>query len=245
MIMLRDVTLVLGPVVFSAFEIPDEISFGDTQRLTVHEIPGGTRVFDLLGPAPADISWSGIFSGTDAVVRAQLLDRLLTQGGLFPLVWGAFSYTVAIKNFSARFHNAAWIPYKLTVSVLQDNSTVNSSPTQSLINDALSDATTAASFAATAGTSLSGLQTALATPGATTLGTTAYVTANQMIGAAITTIDEGFAQADNAVSNYAVSGINSADQVSSMISAAGNESTLNWTSVYLGRLQSNMGRAGT
>ena len=36
--------LLLGPVLFQDFELPERISWGGKQRLTVHRLPGGTRV---------------------------------------------------------------------------------------------------------------------------------------------------------------------------------------------------------
>jgi hypothetical protein len=45
------VTLTLGGVVFADFEIPDSISSGGEQMLTVHKLPGGNRIIDALGHA--------------------------------------------------------------------------------------------------------------------------------------------------------------------------------------------------
>ena len=49
------IALTLGGVVFADFEIPDSINFGGEQVLSVHQLPGGTRVIDALGPSDAEI----------------------------------------------------------------------------------------------------------------------------------------------------------------------------------------------
>lgn len=51
--------LVLGPVVFQAFEVPERIRFGGKQRVAVHELFGGGRVVDAVGAEEGPIEWSG------------------------------------------------------------------------------------------------------------------------------------------------------------------------------------------
>jgi hypothetical protein len=86
--------LVLGPVLFADFEVPERIGFGGRQQLVIHQLPGGGRVIDALGRDDADISWSGFFSGEDAADRARVVDTLRAQGQPLPLIWDAFYYTV-------------------------------------------------------------------------------------------------------------------------------------------------------
>ena len=64
---MADVTLLLGPVAFQDFEVPCGVNFGGRQRLALHRLPGGSRVIDALGRDDAQISFSGIFSGSDAL----------------------------------------------------------------------------------------------------------------------------------------------------------------------------------
>ena len=70
---MSDIALLLGPVAFQDFELPANIGFGGEQRLAVHCLPGGARVIDVLGRDDAEITFSGIFSGSDATLRARTL----------------------------------------------------------------------------------------------------------------------------------------------------------------------------
>src|SRR5260370_40833549 len=106
--------LLLGPVLFQDFELPDRIAWGGAQRLAVHRLPGGIRVIDSLGRDDADISWSGVFTGPDAGLRARLLDLPRADGGLLPLAWSSFVYTAAIPRFDAEYPAENWTPYRTT-----------------------------------------------------------------------------------------------------------------------------------
>lgn len=59
---MSDIVLVLGPIAFADFEIPERIRFGGNQRLAVHQLPGGRRVVDALGRDDGEICWSGVFT---------------------------------------------------------------------------------------------------------------------------------------------------------------------------------------
>ena len=102
---MSDFSLTLGPVAFAGFELPSSITIGGRQRLAIHRLPGGIRVIDALGPDPADIAFSGIFTGPDAADRARLLDALRVTGASLPLAWDAFLYTVIIENFEADYRS--------------------------------------------------------------------------------------------------------------------------------------------
>ena len=117
---MSDFSLTLGPVAFAGFELPSSITIGGRQRLAIHRLPGGLRIIDALGPDPADIAFSGIFTGPDAADRARLLDTLRVAGATLPLAWDAFTYSVVIENFEADYRSPWWIPYRLTCSVLRD-----------------------------------------------------------------------------------------------------------------------------
>ena len=90
------------------------------QRLAVHGLPGGVRVIDALGRDDADIVWSGVFSGSDAAARARALDLMRAEGGFWPLTWDWFFYTVVIARFDADYTRSNWIPYRITCTVLRD-----------------------------------------------------------------------------------------------------------------------------
>ena len=243
--MLKDVTLVLGPVIFYGFEIPENIFFEDTQRIASHDLLGGTRIFDVMGPLPSDIRWSGIFSGESASSRAQLLDQILVQGTAIQLIWGSFTFTVVIRSFRTTFHNIGWIPYQISVAVLQDNTWPSMANVSSLAVDALSDASMATTFSALGGIVLENLTTAVSASGAVTLGTSAYNAANQVVSTAVSDTTSSFNAADSSIGQLSGLGVNSAADVATMIAAAENQAASNWAGVFLARLSSNMSRAGT
>lgn len=113
--------LILGPVALYGFEVPETITIGGAQRLAIHRLPGGARVIDALGPDDADIAWSGIASGPEAVARIRTLDTLRRAGLPLPLAWDANAYTVVISNFEADTVNPHWIPYRISCAVLRDD----------------------------------------------------------------------------------------------------------------------------
>lgn len=110
--------LVLGPLVFRGFEVPERIRFGGGQRLAVHALPGGGRVVDAMGAEEAPIEWSGVFSGPDAALRVRILERLRRGGGVLPLSWEGWRYSVLIERVTVEARNPAWIPYRLRLCVL-------------------------------------------------------------------------------------------------------------------------------
>lgn len=110
--------LVLGPVAFGAFEVPERIRFGGRQRLAVHALPGGGRVVDAMGADEGPIQWSGVFSGPRGAARVRLLDELRRGGQTLLLAWDGWRYSVVIEQFQAQSQNPAWIPYSLKVCVV-------------------------------------------------------------------------------------------------------------------------------
>ncbi len=243
--MLKDISLELGPVILSGFELPEEILFGEVQKVVTHDIPGGYRTFDVLGNFSSDIRWKGIFSGPAASTRFQLLEQILAQGIAIPLIWGSFTYSVVIKSLCANFHNLGWIPYEIVLSVLQDNTQILNAPPSSLSVDAPLDVGMATTFGSAGGISLQNLSEAIAAAGSTILDTSAYNSASQATGEAISLVSSSFAVADAIVGGFSQTGINSAADIATLTDAAGNQAALNWANAFLGRLQSNMSRAGT
>ena len=110
--------LVLGPVLFQGFEIPEQIRFGGKQRLVVHVLPGGGRVVDAMGADEGPIAWSGVFSGPSAAARVRLLEQLRRNGSAVLLTWEGWRYTVIVETFEATSTNPAWIPYSLKTCVV-------------------------------------------------------------------------------------------------------------------------------
>lgn len=165
--------LVLGPVAFGGFEIPERINFGGAQRLAVHRLPGGARVIDAMGRDDAEIAWSGFFAGPDGAMRARLLDMLRTTGAVLPLTWDSFLYSVVIARFDAQFAAPWWIPYRITCTVLQDEAQALVAAGVSLLASVTGDLLAAAS----SGFDTSAPLAAVGVDGATTAGTGAQADA--------------------------------------------------------------------
>lgn len=112
----------LGSVSFDELEVTSAVHFGGAQRIAVHKLAGGGRVIDVLGRDDAEISFSGFFSGSRATSRARQVDFLRTSGATLPLSWDIFYYTVVVRDFSADYTNAFWIPFSVRCAVVRDES---------------------------------------------------------------------------------------------------------------------------
>ena len=239
---MTNVALVLGPVAFAGFEIPSRIDFGGTQRLAVHDLPGGARVIDVLGPAPSDIAWSGIFSGADATARAQTLDALRVSAATLTLSWDVFLFSVLIRGFAAEYANTAWVPYRLSCAVLQDQTQAFATVLDTLIGTVAGDVASAAGFTDLGGVDLSALQTGLAASGAGGTGTGAYAAAGATLSGALEQAVGGRDAAGSALQGY---GANLAPgSVGAMIGQAGQAATLGVGAAYLSRATANFADAG-
>ncbi len=113
-------TLLLGPFLFQDFELPASIAWGGGQHLTIHRMPGGARIIDAMGRDDADISWTGIFSGPDAAIRARALDLMRADGSAWPLTWSGYFYSVVIAHLHIDHQRPNWLPYRITCTVLRD-----------------------------------------------------------------------------------------------------------------------------
>ncbi len=226
---MSDFSLTLGPVAFAGFELPSSIAIGGRQRLAIHRLPGGIRVIDALGPDPADIGFSGIFTGPDAADRARLLDALRVAGAALPLAWDAFLYTVIIERFEADYRSPWWIPYRLTCSVLRDEAAAVVTALVEFAPAITSDLLAAGSFTTAA-------VAAVTSPGATTAGTAAYVAAQATLATTLSGL--------NAQVTAAQPALQSAD-VPTAIAAAGFLASLTAARAYAARAARNLAGAST
>jgi hypothetical protein len=117
---MSNVVLTLGGVPFQDMEVPEKINFGGKQRVAIQNLIGGGRVVSALGLDDGEISFAGIFSGGDAVSRAQELDAARALGATLPLVWGGFYYLVVIERFAAEYRKPTLIPFSITCVVVSD-----------------------------------------------------------------------------------------------------------------------------
>jgi len=107
----------LGSFSFEGLESPEKIAVQSRQRLSVHHLGSGSSVTDSIGSDCETVSFSGVFSGSNATARSQLIDFLRQQGGPLRLVWGSFALDVIISRFQLSFTSDYWIPYRLLCSV--------------------------------------------------------------------------------------------------------------------------------
>ena len=224
--------LVLGPVGFDGFEVPQHIRIGMRQRLAVHKLAGGGRVVDVLGPDDAPVTWNGAFSGSDAASRARILSLLCAAGQPLPLMWNGFFYTVVVSRFFASYFSKFWIPYQIECVVLWNLAEVAMNAGMTLLATELSDVAAAAGF----GVDLSAAQAALAAPGATVRGTLPYAAAERALGDAQTQIASGLTTAG--------SQIGSAD-FPTALGASAQLANLSAARGYAARAAGNFARAST
>ena len=226
---MSDFSLTLGPVAFAGFELPSSITVGGRQRLAVHRLPGGLRIIDALGPDPADINFSGIFTGPDATDRARLLDVLRVAGETLPLAWDAFIYTVIVESFEADYRSPWWVPYRLSCTVLRDEAASLTTAAIELAPTLSADLLSAGSFATTA-------NAAIGVSGATTGGTAANAAAQASLGATLASIDTQI--------TFNTAAMQSSD-LSATVSAAGLLAQLTAARAYTARAARNLSSAST
>jgi hypothetical protein len=112
--------LLLGPFLFQGFELPESIIWGGAQSLTIHRLPGGARIIDAMGRDDADITWSGIFAGPGATIRARALDLMRADGSVWPLTWDSFFYTAIIARLDIDHRRPNWLHYRISCTILRD-----------------------------------------------------------------------------------------------------------------------------
>lgn len=228
---------------FADFELPQVMQFGGEQLLEVHQLMGGRRIIDALGPSDAPLSWSGVFLTSSGLKRARFCDTLRRTGEQCTLTWDEFSYTGVVSKFEADYTRAGlYVPYKITLTVAEDQTgLITALPTASVSSQIAGDMADAASLTSTIGDStLTGLMgtvqstvsSALAAVAPVANGLVSIANTGTALAASVTsTINSAIASATAAVSpalsaiNSALSAVSSAQaQVQSLISSA--ESTV-------------------
>lgn len=228
--------LLLGPIAFQDFEIPETLTFGGTQSLTIHRLPGGARVIDAMGRDDAELCWSGTFSGPFASERARAIDLLRAQGQPLALIWGAFFYTVVIARFEAEYSRATWIPYRLACTVLADEAAQFETLAISLAALAVTDAATAIAY----DPAIAGLQATLAVPGAAIAGTEGHAAAIAALQGGQATLATRIA-ADETRMVPATDGAT----LAALADTAGGLAASVAARAYVGRAAANLRRAST
>jgi hypothetical protein len=154
---MSQVVLTLGGVPFQDFEVPEKIAFGGAQRVAVNQLIGGGRVVNALGGEDGEIHFCGVFSGSDASSRAQILDAARELGTAIPLVWGEFFYMVVLVEFAAEYTKPWWIPFAVRCVVATDPVAALAGLAAPVVDMIGNDITAATSFSLQSGISLAGL----------------------------------------------------------------------------------------
>jgi hypothetical protein len=223
--------LILGSFEFTDFEVPGEISFGGAQKLAVHKLIGGTRVIDVMGRDDADVTWSGVFSGSNAGDRARVLDAMRVEGDPLNLTWDEFCYTVLIESLSMDFCNPWWIPYKITCTVMADQAQSISEFVPDVADAILGDLTSASAYY-----DVSGALAATSAPNALTQGDASYTSASVALANTAQGIDANIQVAQSNLTS---------SSLATLVSASGSLAQLCAARGYVERSINNLDGAGT
>ena len=237
---MAEAALLLGPILFENFELPEKVRWGGQQKLAVHRLPGGTRTVDALGRDDADIVWSGVFSGTDAALRARALDLMRAEGGAWPLTWDLFFYTVVIARFDADFTRSNWIPYRITCTVVRDEAAALVEGVVSLASSVLGDLGSAQALGC--GVALDVTIGSLGCGQATQPGSRAYVGASLALASASAKVDTSIAGTEAQLNNASVS---EPEGLNATTGLAGQLAALTVARGYVRRAGANLASADT
>jgi hypothetical protein len=91
---------------------------GGSQRLAIHRTLSGGRVVDVSGADDADIKFSGIMSGPNAVRRAQTLDAMRLSQAIQILTWNELLYPILLRELTFEVHDPYWIAYRMECAVV-------------------------------------------------------------------------------------------------------------------------------
>ncbi len=120
-LLLRPAPLIIGDLVLEGHEVPDRISIGGAQAVTIHKMPGGGRIIDAMGSDPGTIAWRGVFVGPNAAQRARLLDFMRQQGSPYGLSFGDYMFNVVIVHFEYDYQDqGAVLSYRIRTEIVPD-----------------------------------------------------------------------------------------------------------------------------
>lgn len=112
--------IVLDGIIFDGLEMPETINMGGKQTLAVHEIIGGLRVVDAMGPDDEVIDWKGYLIGESAQLRALQLDLLRRSGRQVELEFGLRIYRVVVNAFRSELTQPTLLTYNISCTVVED-----------------------------------------------------------------------------------------------------------------------------
>ena len=110
----------LGSFVFERTEIPGHLPFAGRQMIAVHNLIGGGRTVDALGPIDRDLEWRGLFLGAKAMSRAKKLNAARLAGKPLYLLMGNVSWKVVIADFEPDYAYVNNVPYRIRLIALSE-----------------------------------------------------------------------------------------------------------------------------
>ena len=90
---------IIGTLILRGYEVPNHITIGGSQAVTIHKLPGGGRIIDAMGSDDGAVAWHGLFVGPNAAQRARSLDVMRVQGIPQVLSFGDYSFNVIIVHY--------------------------------------------------------------------------------------------------------------------------------------------------
>lgn len=253
---MADTRLLLGDFEFQAYEIPEALPFGGSQKLVTHTLPGGARVIQAMGYDHAPIGWSGLFFGSDAVSRARQVDAMRIAGIPVKLTWGDFSYMVYVETFTAAWERFYKLPYQISCHIISEAPAASTDP--SFDQTITADNTLAQSLGAQVGDStLTGLLSTMdsAIKGVSTFADQATATINGII-APVAAVGQRvqilMASTTNTIQNIATLGgvlpntgiAQAAGRLTSQLNAATQLPVLSQLGSVVGRITTNLNLIG-
>ena len=179
----------VGPVGLKDFEVPNAVSFGGQQRVSVHRLFGGSRVVQPLGAELTTICFEGAFTGADADARFRAVDSLRISGEPVWLSWGNFRHAVIVQMLHAQYRSPWWIQFR--INCVAATVLVGSQSSLTMLAGLLaSDMQNAAAAATLAGFGIGAVQTALAGRQTLIPGTSDQASATDAVTCALTGIDQ-------------------------------------------------------
>jgi hypothetical protein len=125
---INDQSVSIGNIILEDWEIPEKVTWGGSQRMTVHKLVGGTRYIDTMGPDNAEVSWSGKFLSQDASFRADQLDIIRKSGQVVDVVFAGRYYSGVVSQFTAQQITQFLLDYQVSITILADESAVSPPP---------------------------------------------------------------------------------------------------------------------
>ncbi|MGK3131162.1 hypothetical protein ACCW76_18380 [Pantoea sp. C8B4] len=112
--------MMLGEFEFIEFEVPERMVIAGRQKTVQHLLIGGRRIIDVLGTEYEPLTWSGIFTGSQAGERVRMLERMRDAGHPVVLTLDDYRFTVVITAFRPVYEFVWRRPYTIEVAVVSN-----------------------------------------------------------------------------------------------------------------------------